>query len=92
MARTRIAPLLTWHIQDPFASDAQAFREAVPQMVRELRAMLAVIRAAEAEVRGWRGIYGSDNLNAHHPLVRALARLSRASQPRAAPSPGEEPR
>ena len=40
----KIAPVLSWHIQEPFASDPKAFREAIPKMVRELRALKAYAR------------------------------------------------
>jgi hypothetical protein len=91
MARTkRIAPTLRsvieWPVPERFiapgGNGAVAAVHVHVQAKAELRALLAVARAAEAEVRGWRGIYGSNNLNAHHPLVRALSRLSRASQPK----------
>jgi hypothetical protein len=67
----QIAPTLTWHIQDPFASDPAAFREAIPEMVRELRALLAVARAAQGLVEA----EGRDGPEAVR-LARALARLS----------------
>jgi hypothetical protein len=66
----KIAPALSWHIQDPFASDPQAFREAVPQMVRELRAMLAVVRAVRRRGRP----------DCRCSTCRALSRLARVSK------------
>jgi hypothetical protein len=83
MARTkRIAPTLAWVLEqrdNDLDKDGLRTQRAAEA---ELRALLAVARAAEAEVRGWRGLYGSDNLNGDDPLVRALSRLSRASQPK----------
>jgi hypothetical protein len=74
----KIAPTLTWHIQDPFASDPAAFREAIPEMVRELRALLAVARAAE-------NMFPPANwtLPTLRPSEKRLARaLSRLTPPR----------
>lgn len=76
MSRKTIAPTLRWHIQEPFASDPAAFRAAVPEMVRELRALLAVARAAEdhshAEVEPV-----PEGETETCPICRALARLNR---------------
>jgi hypothetical protein len=90
MARTRIAPVLSMILEiKPGLKEGTVKSVSFHNGTRtcalaqaELRAMLAVIRAAESEIRGWKGLYGSDNLNGDDPLVRALSRLSRASQPK----------
>jgi hypothetical protein len=92
MARTkRIAPTLEWVLEqrdNDLDKDGLRTQRAAEA---ELRALLAVARAAEdhshADVE-------YDPVSEKHlcPICRALSRLSRASQPRAAPSPGEEPR
>jgi hypothetical protein len=76
MRRTKIAPALT---------QVSAFREDARA---ELRALLAVVRAAEATIRMEEKLGGATILSdpsAFHPrdvtTARALARLRRASHP-----------
>lgn len=79
MKRTKIAPVLRWHIQDPFGSDPQSLSSAAPQMARELRALLAVAKAAErVNLRTRPG--GPQMWALQAALARALARLRRASR------------
>jgi hypothetical protein len=76
-----MAPLLTAMVSEfAKAVDRDMAGESWALAHRELRALLAVAKAARAEVRSWEQLYGDGNLNADHPLVRALARLARASR------------
>jgi hypothetical protein len=80
---SKIAPGLSWHIQEPFGSDPAALRSAVPEMVRELRALKAVAKAAQQASLGMfiddQGVWrlSKDATPAVTALRRALARLQR---------------
>lgn len=78
--RTKIAPMLSWHFnQTVFASDRAALREDAPKMRAELRALLAVARAARQMCRysipprEWR----SPGEDARRTAFRAVERLDR---------------
>jgi hypothetical protein len=91
MSKTKIAPALQWHIdQNRFTSEPTAMREDAPRMRAELRALLAVARAAKRFRLGRKPIqWSNDQFWAAMPvncqsdsekiLHRALARLERAS-------------
>lgn len=56
------------------AGDSQVLRI----VEAELAALCSVTQAARGEVASWRRLYGEDNLDGAHPMVRAVIRHDRA--------------